>query len=127
MNAKEVVQGMYAAAARGDIEAFVGAASEDLVLEEPAFLPFGGTYHGREGFAAMLTKAATVLDVSSLTVDHIIAEGDQAFGVIRVRAQQDGAQLIVGEESTVRDDKIIKLRIFVHDAGPLATGTGPAL
>jgi hypothetical protein len=117
---------MYDAAARGDVAAFVGSVSEDLLLREPAFLPFGGTYHGRDGFAAMLAKASSVLDVSSLSLEQITVEGEHAFAVFRVRAQGSDAELVVGEQSVVRDGHIVDLRIFIHDGGPLvpvATGS----
>lgn len=113
---RELVERFYAAAASGDTETFLGSVADDIVVHEPAFLPYGGVYRGRDGFVAMLGEAAKMADVGSLVVDHIVAEGQRAFAVLRLRLL-DGGEIHVAEESVIRDGLIAELRIFVHDAG----------
>jgi ketosteroid isomerase-like protein len=46
MSAVETIQAMYDAARAGDFDGFFAHLGDDIVLEEPDFLPYGGTYQG---------------------------------------------------------------------------------
>ena len=53
MGTREIVEDLYSAAVNGDMESFFAQLSDDLVLTEPGFLPYGGVYQGKEGMQAM--------------------------------------------------------------------------
>ncbi len=43
---RRIVTEMYEAGQRGELETFFGHVADDVVLTEPAYLPYGGTYRG---------------------------------------------------------------------------------
>jgi uncharacterized protein len=114
-----LVTSMYDAAKRGDLDTFVAALSPDVVVIEPAFLPYGGTYRGVEGFLSLFGDLATTFHVAGLNVDRVIAHGDIVLGFLRMPFADRKSVLDVIEQSTVRDGKVTEMRIFVHDLGAL--------
>jgi hypothetical protein len=119
MGTREIVQGLYDAAGKGDMEAFFAQLSDDLVLTEPGFLPYGGVYKGKEGMQAMLGPASEVLNIPTLRVHYIVVEGDRAIARLSINRTGTDETLIIAEESLVRDGKIAEITIYVHDAGSL--------
>lgn len=93
MDTRDVVKAFYDAAASGDSTTFFGLLAEDATITEPAFLPYGGTYIGMEGMQTMFPQASAVLDLPTLTVRHMVAEGDRAFTVLSVGRNGGGGTL----------------------------------
>jgi ketosteroid isomerase-like protein len=116
---RQVVTHVYDAGARGDVTALLALMADDLVVEEPGFLPYGGTYESPQGLGQLFGKIAAVLDVAHMQVDYLVAEGERVFGVIRIPDRHTGQPVLLVEESTVRDGKVVHMRIFVHDAQSL--------
>jgi ketosteroid isomerase-like protein len=110
---------MYDAAKRGDLDTFVAALSPDVVVIEPAFLAYGGTYRGVEGFLSLFADLAATFHVAGLNVDRVIAHGDIVLGFLRMPLADQKSVLDVIEQSTVRNGKVTEMRIFVHDLGAL--------
>jgi hypothetical protein len=54
---RRVVRAIHAASASGDLEKERQLFSPDLVIEEPPYLPYGGTYHGYDGFLQLAKSA----------------------------------------------------------------------
>jgi len=110
---------MYDAAKRGDLDAFVAALAPDVVVVEPSFLPYGGTYRGVDGFLSLFGELAKTFDVAGLNVDRVVADGDIVLGFLRMPFADQNGMLDVIEQSTIRDGKVTEMRIFVHDLGAL--------
>ena len=119
MRTRDVVARMYDAAAGGDLDGFFGAMSDDVVVREPRFLSYGGTYSGKDELVALVSKLAAEFDLSTLKAEYIVADGDRAFAVLRIGLAGSDESLVVAEESRVRDGKVTELRVFVHDGGRL--------
>jgi ketosteroid isomerase-like protein len=118
---KSVVMDMYAAGTRGDVEGMLNLmADEAFVLNEPSFLPYGGTYRTQKGMLEAFTKIAEYLDVSSVEVDHMVAEGDRVFAVSYAVDRGSGERVLAAEEYLVRDGKIVEMRVFYNEARSLA-------
>jgi ketosteroid isomerase-like protein len=116
---RALVTSMYEAAKRGDLDTFVAALSPDVVVIEPAFLPYGGTYRGVEAFLSLFADLAATFHIAGLNVDRIIADGDVVLGFLRMPLANQESVLGVIEQSTLRDGKVTEMRIFVHDLGAL--------
>src|SRR5262245_49756711 len=101
----EVVQRLYDAAVGGDMDTVLDSLTEDFVLEEPQFLPYGGVYEGRQGFAELIQKALTQLDVQKMSIDRFVADGEWVIGIIRMPLVGSGEEILLAEESKVRDGK----------------------
>jgi len=124
---KRVVMGMYAAGMSGDVAGMVGYMAEDgFVLSEPPFLPYGGTYRGRDGMIEAFAKIGEYLDVASIEVDHTVADGEYVIVVLRATDRRSGGRVLLAEENVVRDGEIIQMRVYFHDARSLVRAEAAA-
>jgi uncharacterized protein len=67
-----------------------------------------------------------LVDMSSLTVDRIVADGDHAFGLIRLSTTSGDRAVRLAELSILREGKVAEMEIFVHDDAGLLDRTRPA-
>lgn len=117
---RTIVADLYAALVRGDIEATLSYVADDLVLREPAFLPYGDVYHGKDGMIAAVEKISKYLDVTRVETRYLVADGNRVFGVVSVPDARSGENVLLAEESIVRDGKVAEMTIFFHEARSLA-------
>lgn len=113
---RRVIEAAYGASTQGDIPGFLAFIGEDIVCHEPAYLPFGGTYTGKAAFLELAKVITDYLDFGQATVHHIVAEGERAIGIISIADRATNAPTYFAEEATVRDGKIVELRLFYFDA-----------
>lgn len=117
---KLVVTDMYDAAIGGDLDRLVShIADEGFALHEPSFLPYGGTYHEKKGMIEAFGKIAQFLETSELRVDHVVADGEYVFGVLRAPDRATGELVLIAEENILRDGKVVEMRVFMHEAQSL--------
>jgi len=117
---RAVVLGMFEAANRSDIEGVFSFLSDDeFTVIEPLFMPFGGTYHGKEGFAELARYLPNYLQINEITVHHTIADGDRVAAVVGIKDVATGELTRFIEHFTIKDGKIIENRVFYNDAGTL--------
>ena len=83
-SSRELMARMYDSAAKADFDDVFACLSEDVVVNEPPFVPYGDTYRGHDGFRNLIGKVTQVLDVSQMRVIRMIAEGDRAIGIIEM-------------------------------------------
>jgi hypothetical protein len=117
---RRVVSAIHAASARGEIEKERQLFSADLVIEEPPYLPYGGSFRGYDGFLQLASHAVEFVDFSSLVLESLTVEGNLAFAVVRVRLWS-GAQVIATEQWRVENGLAVYCRISWFDSRP-ATG-----
>lgn len=118
---REIMVRMYDSAGKGDYEDVLSLLSEDLVVHEPPFLPYGAVYHGLDGMRDLIGKVNQVLDVSKIHVDRMVAEGDRAIGIIRMPDHKTGEPIVLAEESVVRDGKVVEIFVYFHETQTLLT------
>ena len=118
---RQIVVDFYAAGVRGDLEAFMSYLADDFVLYEPPFLPYGGTYRGKQAMLEGFGKIGEYLDVSGLEVDHLVADGEHVIGILRAPDRATGELVLIAEESTLRDGRIVEMRVFFHEGRSLVT------
>jgi ketosteroid isomerase-like protein len=117
---RRVVTSMYEAALGGDLAGFFAHIAPDVVTHEPPFLPYGGSYSGVGALMELLgEQVSRHLDIARPKIDRIVADGDRAFTVIRLRCQATGEETLLAEEAVVRAGKVVELRVFYFDAGSL--------
>jgi ketosteroid isomerase-like protein len=93
MSRPDVVRALYTAiAARDAAEAqrlVDEHFAEDVVLHEPASLPWGGSHEGRKRVGRMFVglaaapEGASPLDASSLRVERVAGDGDEVAALLR--------------------------------------------
>jgi len=117
---RRVVTEMYGAALGGDLAGFFTYIDPEVVTHEPPFLPYGGSYSGLDSLMELLgEQVIRHLDITQPKIDRIVADGDRAFTVIRLRCQATGEETLLAEEAVVRAGKVVELRVFYFDAGSL--------
>ncbi|MGH8999611.1 MAG: nuclear transport factor 2 family protein [Acidimicrobiia bacterium] len=116
---RELIQAIYDAAVAGDMAAVLERLADDVVIHEPAFLPYGGVYRGKEAFGDLLGKIAKTYDMTKIRADYLVADGERVIGLLRMPDLVTGEDVVLAEESVVRDGKVVQMTIFVHDAQSL--------
>ncbi len=117
----QVVEGAYAAFARGDVPAVLGAMADDIEWHEPEGLSYGGIHRGGDAVAQNVFGPVTT-DIPDFAVTPIemIPSGD----TVAVVARLTGTGKSTGKELDlevvhvwgVHDGKIVRFRQFADTA-----------
>jgi len=82
----DTVRSIYDAFARRDLDTIRAALAEDVLIEQPETLPWGGRYNGHDGFntflAALLRRVQPQLETSEL-----FQSGEQIIHIGRSRGK----------------------------------------
>lgn len=112
---RKTVAAFYAAGVGGDVDTMLSYLSDDLVVREPEYLPYGGIHRGKQGLLGVFQAIQQYADVSALTIDHLVADGDRVIGIIDVPELRTGNMIRLAEESRLVDGKIVEMQIFYYD------------
>ena len=112
---RELVREIYAALLSGDNTVFAGAVHEDFEAHVAPAMPWGGVYDAEAILSDVMPRLATAIDVSSLRLTSISADGDDVVALLTGRSVSGNA-LWIAEDWTFRDGKIGQLRVFYFDA-----------
>lgn len=116
---RRVVKRMYETALSGDFAGFMALLDEKIVVYEPSFLPYGGVSHGRDGFQKLFATIATYLQIPSIRVESLVADGDVVVAFLKGRTVDTGEEVEIGERSVVRDGRVAEMRIYYHEGQTL--------
>jgi uncharacterized protein len=114
---RQIMQKFYRAGIEGDIDTFFGLLDPGIRLYEPPFLHYGGDYHGIDGFKAAFAAVVEFLDLSTLVVESLTVQDDQAFAVLSVRTM-DGTPISLCEQWRLREGRIVSARVWWWDPEP---------
>lgn len=92
-SASSMVRAIYDHIAARDIPAVLDSLDPRIDWMAPERLPYGGTYHGHDGFQQYLTHALAHLDDDFQVVpDRVLADGDEVVvsGTLSGRARATG-------------------------------------
>ncbi|WP_028933703.1 nuclear transport factor 2 family protein [Pseudonocardia spinosispora] len=117
---RALLRDFYDAALRGDMAALTSYFTDDVVVSEPDFLPYGGDYRGSEGFAALLAAMAPHADLAGLVVGEIHADGNTVYTTIGLPDKHTGELVELIERADIENGRIAQLSIFAHTARSLA-------
>jgi len=113
---RRVVESLYRCGNTGDMAGALALVDENVVLHEPSFLPYGGTYKGIDGFIkAFAAVIDGYIDLPKLRVQRLIVEGEHAVGVLHVPAIK-GGEVVFAEEFVVRKGKIVEITLYFHES-----------
>ena len=92
----------------------------DIVVELPSYLPYGGIHVGLgKVLGGAAANASDYLDFRTLRVESMCIDGEVGIGVVRVNVTDSEDEMILAHHWTVRDGKIVHMRFFPHDPGPI--------
>lgn len=97
------------------LEDYPGRYDEQLLMYEPASLPFGGIYKGMDEFQQFYPKVRAYYDFSTFEVLSVHADGNVVFVTIKTRVAEDQRPLMLCERFEFRDEVITKVQLFMLD------------
>lgn len=110
---------MYETALSGDFAAFLQMLDENITVYEPSFLPYGGVSRGREAFTRLFATIATYLDVPTIRVESIVADGDVVVAFLKAKTVDTGEEVDIGERSVLKNGRVAEMRIYYHEGQSL--------
>ncbi|HTK64324.1 MAG TPA: nuclear transport factor 2 family protein [Pseudonocardia sp.] len=113
---RAIVEKLYAAASSGDLGAIAPLLADDIVVDEPSYLPYGKLYRGKEEFAGLLGMIGQFLDLTKVQVNYTIADGDRVAACLGIPDVTTGEMTHFIEQSTLRDGQIVEMKLFYYDA-----------
>jgi uncharacterized protein len=94
----DVIQSAWDAFGRGDIDKATSVADPSAEFVAPESLPWGGTYHGPEGFRELLANIVSNFDKFEAKPEKVLgADDDHVVVVVRLVARTKSGQDVEGE------------------------------
>ena len=104
------------------LEDYPGRYDEQLLMYEPATLPFGGIYKVMDECQYFYPKVRDYYDFSKFEVLGIHADENVVFVTIKTRVAANNAPLMLCERFEFSGEKITKVQLFMLD---FASGVEP--
>jgi ketosteroid isomerase-like protein len=124
---QEVIEAFYAGALRGDVAAVSTVLHPDVVIQEPASLPYGGDHKGREAALALLGTLFAGVDRDAVVIEHLVCGDRAAAAMLSVpfrAATGPAATMLVCETFEVSDGLITRIRPYYFDTAALLAAMG---
>jgi hypothetical protein len=85
----------------------------NLIVHQPASLPFGGTYHGLAEFQKVVPQLAKYYDFSRVEFLGLYGDGDVIFTNFKVGVAGTQSSVYLAERMTFRGTKLVEIRAHV--------------
>jgi ketosteroid isomerase-like protein len=119
----DVIQGAWDAFRRGDIEAATAVADPSAEVVAPETLPWGGTYHGPEGFRELLAAIVQHFDKFEPKPEKVLgADDDHVVVLVHVMGRTKKGQDVDTHAVwlyKMRNGQVIRADVFADTAGML--------
>lgn len=120
---KDIVLNFLAASVRGDKEAMIAMLHPDVRVIEADSLPYGGISQGPQAFIDLISKVFKTWDDTSVTIDHMLCEGDRVVSLAHMTGQgKHGGRkfnMPIAEVWLIDSGKIKEVRPFYFDTKTL--------
>jgi len=120
---EQVVRDIYAAFARNDIAAVIGALDEDVTWTTSMLLRSGATYHGHAGVSSLLNALAEVWQEMSAEPEEFIDGGDTIVVIVRehAAAASGSTDTVAVHLWRMREGKAVAFTEYIDTARTLRT------
>ena len=108
------------------LEDFPDRVDPNLVMHEPASLPFGGTYRGLADFQRFYPEVRRFYDFERFELLGVYADGDTVFATIRLGIAHTTGTMFIAEQFKFAGTKLIEVRVHICDAAAAAPGAPSA-
>ena len=106
------ISGMYACLQSQDIEKLLSMIDPNVTIHEPPFLSYGGAYHGINGFKELFPQILSYLNVFTVKVDSVLADGENVIAEVRVDTSDAESEVVLVEKFVIRNEKIVEIKLF---------------
>lgn len=118
-NSRRVVDTMYRSALAGDMDTMFSMLAEDLIVDEPSFLPYGGRTRSRDEFAKLFATVGRYISLDTLTLSSLVADGEVVVAFLQAETVAGKELVSIAERSVVRNGLVVEMTIFYHEGGDL--------
>ena len=119
----DLVNGAYAAFAKGDIPGLLESLSDDVDWSSPGVLPQGGDFSGKDGVLKFFQNIGAMWDSLTIEVEGVADAGDGlVLAVVSASGTRKGggaAGYGAAHAFNVRDGKIVRFREYADLDAPL--------
>jgi ketosteroid isomerase-like protein len=113
---------MYQLGAAGDFEGLKQYLAPDFFCVEAESLPYGGTYHGFDGYVKLFTTIFGLWEDAEAEIESLIADQNSVAArvVLKGRVGDERFSMPLCEVWDLRDGKIVKVTPYYFDTKVLA-------
>ncbi|MEU2375471.1 nuclear transport factor 2 family protein [Streptomyces misionensis] len=120
----QVVRGLYDALGKGDVPGVLAKLAPDVIIDEPAQLPYGGVHQGREVFVQSILGAMMGYADVAIT-DAEVFEGPAGVigrltGTLTAHTTGEEFPLTMVEIHQVEDGAVRKIDVYTKNPHELA-------
>ncbi len=116
----DLVRRHYALNYSGDHAAARELLTDDFSITIPSYMPFGGTWRGKDAFLELIPLVRDAIAVEKLDFIATTVGGDYAIELVEFTLEgHDGPPLPVAEMIRFRDGKICEIRPHYYDPFPM--------
>jgi hypothetical protein len=98
------------------LEDYPDRVDPNLVMHEPASLPFGGTYRGLDDFKRFYAKVRTFYDFDTWKLIDVVADGEIVFSTSEVRVAGRDTTMHIAERFRFSGASLVEVRVFICEA-----------
>jgi hypothetical protein len=90
---------------------------KNLIMHEPACLPFGGTYIGLEEFQKFYPEVRDFYDFTRFDLLGVYGDEDMVFATIRAGLVGSDGVIFIAEQFRFSGTKLVEVRLHICDDG----------
>jgi hypothetical protein len=99
------------------LEDFPDRFDPELMMYEPASLPFGGAHHGLADFKRFYPKVRDFYDFDRFTLLGVYGDGDTVFATFHVGIRGDpNTTMFVAEQFTFSGTTLVEVRVHICES-----------
>jgi len=97
------------------LEDYPGRYDDNLVMHEPASLPFGGSYRGLGEFQEFYPAVRAFYDFTRFDLLGVFGDGDMVFATMRVGLALSAGTIFIAEQFRFAGDRLVEVRVHICD------------
>lgn len=118
---RSVVQQFYHCSLRADLEGIAKILHPDIVIHEPASLPYGGTHTGPDAVLQLLAQLYSMIDLDAVVVGDILVNSERAAAFLEIAFGDSASnhKVSVIETFVIRDGLVGEVKPYYFDTAAL--------
>jgi uncharacterized protein len=118
---RSVLRQFYDCSMRGDLEGVAKVLHPDIVIYEPASLPYGGTHTGRDAALQLLGQLYSMIDLDAIVVGDILVNSERAAAFLEISFGDSASsqKVSVVETFVIRDGLVGEIKPYYFDTAAL--------